>query len=71
LVAALEAFGELLFIPAGRLDWVAGWLYFGITVVNMAINYAFLRHWNPELLERRPNQLKEHDPCLYVDHTRF
>jgi protein-S-isoprenylcysteine O-methyltransferase Ste14 len=52
-VAALGALGALLFIPAGRLDWVAGWLYFGIVVINVAINYVCLRRWNPELIERR------------------
>lgn len=43
LVAALGAFGALLFIPAGRLDWVAGWLYLGMAVINLAVNYACLR----------------------------
>jgi len=46
-------FGLLLFWPAGRLDWGAGWLYLAVLTINMAINYVSLRRWNPELIEHR------------------
>jgi protein-S-isoprenylcysteine O-methyltransferase Ste14 len=49
----LGAFGALLFLPAGRLDWVAGWLYLVIVSINTAINYAYVRRRNPELIEHR------------------
>jgi len=49
----LGVFGALLFAPAGRLDWVAGWLYLGIVMTNVTINYAYLRLRNPELIQHR------------------
>ena len=53
-VAAMGVgFAALLFVPAGRLDWMLGWAYVGILLVNVAINWACLRRWNPELIERR------------------
>jgi protein-S-isoprenylcysteine O-methyltransferase Ste14 len=52
-VAALAFFAALLFWPAGRLDWWAGWLYFGLLLVWVATNYVLLRRFNPELIEHR------------------
>jgi protein-S-isoprenylcysteine O-methyltransferase Ste14 len=53
-VAAMGVvFAALLFVPAGRLDWMLGWAYVGILLVNVTINWACLRRWNPELIERR------------------
>lgn len=49
----LGLFAALLFIPAGRLDWVAGWLYLVILTLNTVINYAYLRRRNPELIAHR------------------
>ena len=43
----------LVFVPAGRLDWTLGWIYVGIVVINVAISWACLLRWNPELIERR------------------
>jgi len=37
---SLGVFGALLFASAGRLAWVAGWLYLGIVMTNVIINYA-------------------------------
>ncbi len=51
--ASLGLMVALLFGPAGRLDWTAGWIYLGILVASLRINYACLRRWNPELIERR------------------
>lgn len=45
--------GALLFVPAGRLDWVAGWLYLAIMTVNVAVNVACLRRVNPGLIAYR------------------
>ena len=47
------AFGALLFLPAGRLDWAAGWLYLAIVAVSIAVNVACLRRFNPTLIEHR------------------
>ncbi|MDH3688735.1 MAG: isoprenylcysteine carboxylmethyltransferase family protein [Gammaproteobacteria bacterium] len=51
--AGFACFAAILFIPAGRFDWTAGWLYLAIVVVNMVINYVYLHRKNPELIERR------------------
>jgi protein-S-isoprenylcysteine O-methyltransferase Ste14 len=46
-------FAVLIFVPAGRLDWMAGWIYLGMVIVYVVINWACLARWNPELIERR------------------
>jgi protein-S-isoprenylcysteine O-methyltransferase Ste14 len=53
-VAAMGlVFAVLIFVPAGRLDWALGWIYVGIVVVFVAITWACLLRWNPELIARR------------------
>lgn len=52
-VGSIAVFGALVFVPAGRWDWGAGWLYLGIVMINTTVNYAYL-HWkNPVLVEYR------------------
>jgi protein-S-isoprenylcysteine O-methyltransferase Ste14 len=53
VVVMVLAFTVLLLVPAGRLDWTRGWVYVGIIAINVIINWACLKHWNPELIERR------------------
>jgi hypothetical protein len=49
-VAAMGlVFAALIFVPAGRLDWTLGWIYVGIVVLFVVINWACLLRWNPEL----------------------
>jgi protein-S-isoprenylcysteine O-methyltransferase Ste14 len=43
----------LVLVPARRLDWTLGWVYVGIVVVTVIINWLCLRRWNPELIARR------------------
>ncbi len=49
----LVVFGALLFLPAGRLDWVPGWLYMALVTANAGLTFAYLRRKNPELIEHR------------------
>lgn len=49
----LGLFAALLFAPAGRLDWISGWLYLGLVTTNFAINYVYLQRNNPELIVHR------------------
>ena len=51
--AGIGAFAAFLFIPAGRLDWGAGWVYLSIFSIYILANYAYLRRWNPEVIEHR------------------
>ncbi len=53
LLAAVAAFGVLIFWPAGRLDWLAGWLYLGLVALNFLANLVYLEHVNPELVDAR------------------
>ena len=53
LVAAVTVFAALIFWPAGRLDWVAGWLYLGLVALNFLVNLVYLQRVNPELVEAR------------------
>ena len=47
------AFGTILFASAGRLDWLAGWLYLAIMAANTAASYAYIDRNNPELMAKR------------------
>ena len=43
----------LLFLPAGRWDWVAGWLYLAVLTISTIVTYAYLQLRNPELIVHR------------------
>lgn len=53
VVAAVVVFAVVILWPAGRLDWVAGWLYVGIVGLNFLVNVVYLHRVNPELIEAR------------------
>ncbi len=46
-------FAAIIFWPAGRIDWVEGWLYLGLLTVTLLINLLYLRRVNPEVIEHR------------------
>ncbi|MFQ5545261.1 MAG: methyltransferase family protein [Acidiferrobacterales bacterium] len=52
-ITGLGLFAAIIFWPAGRIDWVVGWLYFGIVTASMFVNFVYLRRVNPELIEHR------------------
>jgi len=52
-IAGLGSFATIIFWPAGKLDWVAGWLYFGLVTTSLFINFLYLRRVNPEVIEHR------------------
>lgn len=43
----------ILFPPAGRMDWTAGWVWLGIVVGGAAVQQLWVHRRNPGLLERR------------------
>ena len=53
LGAGLAMFAAILFVPAGRLDWAAAWVYLGLFVAFTIANLVYLRRVNPELIDRR------------------
>lgn len=58
VIAAVVLFAVVIFWPAGRLDWVAGWLYVGIIAMNYVGNAIYLKRVNPELIEARMRMTK-------------
>lgn len=52
-IAGLGFFAVLIFWPAGRLDWLAGWLYFGLALITLFMNFIYLRRVNPEVIKHR------------------
>lgn len=51
-------FAVILFWPAGRLDWVAGWSYLGIVGLSFLGNVIYLNRVNPELIAVRMSMSK-------------
>jgi protein-S-isoprenylcysteine O-methyltransferase Ste14 len=45
--------GAALFLCAGRLDWVNGWMFMALLSTLLVINYLILLWKNPELLRER------------------
>ncbi|MCU7920827.1 MAG: isoprenylcysteine carboxylmethyltransferase family protein [Candidatus Thiodiazotropha sp. (ex Dulcina madagascariensis)] len=52
-ITGLVFFAAIIFWPAGRIDWIEGWLYFGLVTTNLLINFVYLRRINPEVIEHR------------------
>ena len=48
----------VLFISAGRLDWVWGWVYIGVYFIGIAINALVILPGNPEMIAERA-EIKE------------
>lgn len=51
-LAGTLLFFSLLFISAGRLDYLQGWIYSSIGLIMLIVNYTLLRT-DPELLKER------------------
>ena len=52
-VASLGFFAAIIFWPAGTIDWLEGWLYFGLFSTSALITYVYLQRVNPEVIEHR------------------
>jgi protein-S-isoprenylcysteine O-methyltransferase Ste14 len=53
VIAAAVVFAVVVLWPAGRLGWVAGWLYVGIVTLFFLVNVIYLERVNPELIDAR------------------
>ncbi len=58
VVGILVFYGLLLFVSAGRLDWVAAWIFLAIYAGVVLVNMAIMLRTNPELAAER-GQVKE------------
>jgi len=53
VAASVVVFAVVILWPAGRLDWVAGWLYVGIVALYLLVNVIYIKRVNPELIAAR------------------
>jgi protein-S-isoprenylcysteine O-methyltransferase Ste14 len=61
VVLALGILLAILFLPAGRLNWVEGWVFLGFYLCFSAASLLLLRKFDPELLKRRAESRKKGD----------
>ena len=53
MLAMVLVFALILFVPAGRLDWLLAWVYIVIVVSYIGALWLLLERHNPELIDRR------------------
>jgi protein-S-isoprenylcysteine O-methyltransferase Ste14 len=53
MLGALVFFGALLFLIAGRLDWLQGWVYLGMNALTQVLSAFILIPRRPEMLAER------------------
>ena len=53
IAAYIAMYAVLVFLPAGRWDWIAGWLYLAIACIGMGCGFALVWARHPELIEHR------------------
>jgi protein-S-isoprenylcysteine O-methyltransferase Ste14 len=58
MIAALGIFGAILFLAAGRLDWLAGWVYLGMNALTQVLSAAVLIPRQSGMLAER-SQVRE------------
>lgn len=64
----------ILFVSAGRIDWVWGWVYVGIYTISLLINAIMALRVNPEVINqrgRKPENQPEWDKTLMKVYTPF
>ena len=52
-LAGMGLFVAVIFWPAGRLDWIAGWVHLGILITYLFVNFVYLMRVNPEVIRHR------------------
>lgn len=58
MIAALFVFGAILFLAAGRLDWLAGWAYLGLNALTQVLSAIVLIPRQADMLSER-SQVRE------------
>jgi protein-S-isoprenylcysteine O-methyltransferase Ste14 len=53
LLAFPFVLGLILFLPAGRLDWIEGWLFLLISTAILVALFFYMRRVNPEIFAAR------------------
>ena len=62
IIGATIIFGAILFLAAGRLDWLAGWAYLGINLLTQALSAAVLIPRQAEMLAERSRVREDTKP---------
>ena len=73
-VIALSCFAALIFVSAGTLNWINGWIYIITFFFCICINFIVLIAVNPEVIEERsrlPKSTKKWDLVLMTAGTVF
>jgi protein-S-isoprenylcysteine O-methyltransferase Ste14 len=58
MLAGLIFFGALLFLAAGRLNWIQGWVYLGMNALTQIMSAILLIPRRPDMLAER-SQVRE------------
>lgn len=58
-IFGLLFFAVILFLAAGRFDWVWGWMFIGLLALASVVNVLILIPTNPALLAERSKGLRE------------
>jgi protein-S-isoprenylcysteine O-methyltransferase Ste14 len=58
--------GLVLFLGSGHLDWMAAWVFLGISLISVAINAIFMLRNSPETVAERgrPKEVKDWDKLV-------
>ena len=59
LVITFAVFAAMIFVPAGTINWVAGWVFLGLMIVYTAFTLTQLSKHNPDVIEERKGIIKE------------
>jgi protein-S-isoprenylcysteine O-methyltransferase Ste14 len=66
----LTVLGAVLFLAAGNLYWIWGWVYLALCLLLLLINTFFMLCYNPELIEGRskviPKDTKAWDRAIMI-----
>lgn len=62
----LLVIAAILFLSAGRLDWLWAWVYLGICVISLSINAVIMLRTSPETIAERgqPQETKDWDKLV-------
>lgn len=55
----LVGYAAIIFLAAGRLDWLWGWVFIGLTAIFLASHVVLLVPINPDLLVERAGGLRQ------------
>jgi len=53
MIVGTVIYGAILFVSAGRFNWVEGWVYLGLNTLTQVISAFVLTSKNPDLLTER------------------